>query len=50
MTMPELAERVWAGGGTVAAYEIREFWQAFETRDHFEQLSQDAALRALRDL
>lgn len=51
MTMPELADRVRARGGTVAAYEIREFWRALETADHFEQLSHDeAALSALREL
>jgi NDP-sugar pyrophosphorylase family protein len=51
MTMPELAERVQAAGGGVAAYEIREFWRALETRDHFEQLSHDAtALDALKGL
>lgn len=50
-TMPELADTVRAGGGTVAAYEITEFWRAFETRDHFEALSHDAAaLEALRQI
>jgi hypothetical protein len=49
MTMPELAERLRAGGGTVAAYEITEFWRALETRDHFEELAKDEdALRVLR--
>ena len=48
-TMPELADRVRAGGGTVAAYEITEFWRALETRDQFEELSRDeAALEALQ--
>lgn len=51
MTMPELADRVRAGGGTVAAYEIREFWRALETPDHFEALAQDQdAPRALEEL
>jgi NDP-sugar pyrophosphorylase family protein len=44
MTMPELADRVRESGGTVAAYEIREFWRALETRDHFEGLMNDEAL------
>jgi NDP-sugar pyrophosphorylase family protein len=47
-TMPELADRVRAKGGTVAAYEIKEFWRALETRDHFEELSRDEA--ALEEL
>jgi NDP-sugar pyrophosphorylase family protein len=50
-TMPELADRVRASGGMVAAYEIKEFWRALETRDHFEALSHDAAaLEALRQI
>lgn len=49
MTMPELADRVRGSGGTVAAYEIKEFWRALETRDHFEELSRDeATLEALQ--
>jgi NDP-sugar pyrophosphorylase family protein len=46
MTMPELADRVREGGGSVAAYQIREFWRALETRDHFEALLNDEALLA----
>jgi len=41
MTMPELADKVRVKGGKVVAYEIREFWRALETRDHFEQLLND---------
>jgi NDP-sugar pyrophosphorylase family protein len=41
LTMPELASRVRSGGGKVMAYEIREFWRALETRDHFEELLND---------
>lgn len=49
MTMPELALRVRAGGGKVAAYEITEFWRALETRDHFEALQNDEGiLKALQ--
>ncbi|MDH4045910.1 MAG: sugar phosphate nucleotidyltransferase, partial [Gemmatimonadota bacterium] len=49
MPMPELAVRVRARGGIVAAYEIKEFWRALETRDHFEELARDEqTLRALR--
>jgi NDP-mannose synthase len=49
MTMPELADRVRAGGGTVAAFQIREFWRALETRDQFEELLNDEeALRAIQ--
>jgi NDP-mannose synthase len=49
ITMPELAQRVRAKGGTVAAYEIKEFWRALETRDHFEELAKDeTVLKALR--
>ena len=40
LTMPELALKVQAQGGKVAAYEIKEFWRALETRDHFEELTQ----------
>jgi NDP-sugar pyrophosphorylase family protein len=48
-TMPELADRVRAKGGLVAAYEIKDFWRALETRDHFEELLRDdSALEALR--
>jgi len=50
MTMPELADRVREGGGTVAAYHITEFWRALETRDHFEALLNDEEmLRTLRE-
>jgi NDP-sugar pyrophosphorylase family protein len=50
-TMPELADKVRASGGVVAAYEIKEFWRALETRDHFEALSHDAtALEALQQI
>lgn len=49
MTMPELADRVRAGGGTVVALEIKEFWRALETRDQFEALlSDEEALRGLQ--
>jgi NDP-sugar pyrophosphorylase family protein len=48
MSMPELAIRVREGGGGVLAYEIKEFWRALETRDHFEALLNDeSVLRAL---
>lgn len=45
MTMPELALRAREAGGRVLAYQIREFWRALETRDHFEELLNDDALR-----
>ena len=49
MTMPELALKVRAGGGKVAAYEITDFWRALETRDHFEALQNDEGiLKALQ--
>lgn len=44
LTMPELALRIRAGGGTVLGYEIRELWRALETRDHFEELLNDAGM------
>ncbi len=47
MTMPELADRVRAGGGRVAAYEIREFWRALETRDHFEAVLKEEEILPL---
>lgn len=43
LSMPELALRVRAEGGKVAACEITEFWRALETRDHLEQLQNDEA-------
>ncbi len=50
MTMPELADRVRAGGGTVGAYKIEAFWRALETRDHFEELAKENdILRMLQD-
>lgn len=49
LTMPELADRVRASGGTVRAYEIRDFWRALETKDHFEALLNDEeTLKALQ--
>jgi NDP-sugar pyrophosphorylase family protein len=42
LTMPELALQLRARGGAVLGYEIREFWRALETRDHFEELLNDA--------
>ncbi|MBI1967975.1 MAG: NTP transferase domain-containing protein [Gemmatimonadetes bacterium] len=49
MTMPELAMRVREQGGKVAAYEIKEFWRALETQDHFEELLNDTeTLKALQ--
>lgn len=50
LTMPELALRLRERGGRVVGYEIREFWRALETRDHFEALlNDDATLAALRE-
>jgi NDP-sugar pyrophosphorylase family protein len=46
LTMPELADRVRAGGGRVMAYRIEEFWRALETRDHFEELLRDEEILA----
>jgi len=49
LTMPQLADKVRASGGMVAGCRITEFWQALETRDHFEQLLNDEeVLRSLR--
>ena len=44
ITMPELADRVRAGGGKVCAFEIRELWRGLETKEGFEELLNDAAL------
>ena len=46
LTMPELADKVRAGGGKVMAYRIGEFWRALETRDHFEELLKDEEILA----
>lgn len=48
LTMPELADKVRGKGGTVCGYEIKEFWRALETKDHFEELLNDE--RAINDL
>jgi len=44
ITMPELADRVRAGGGTVCAFEIRAFWRGLETKEGFEELLADEEL------
>jgi len=41
ITMPELADRVRASGGTVCAFQIRQFWRGLETKDQFEELLND---------
>jgi len=49
-TVPELALKIRGQGGKVVAYEIKEFWRALETRDHFEELQNDAGiLKALQE-
>lgn len=45
MTMPELADAARSAGGRVVAYRIEEFWRALETRDQFEELLHDEAVR-----
>lgn len=45
MTMPELAGAVRDAGGRVHAYRITELWRALETRDQFEELLHDDAVR-----
>ncbi len=47
MTMPELADKVRAGGGKVAAYKIEEFWRALETRENFEDVLKEEEVRRL---
>ena len=42
VTMPELAVKLRAGGDRVVGYEIREFWRALETRDHFDEMLREA--------
>lgn len=44
MTMPELAMALRSRGKAVLGYEIREFWRALETRDHFEALLNDESV------
>lgn len=41
-TMPELAMKLRTTGSRVVGYEIREFWRALETRDHFDEMLRDA--------
>ncbi|HEY2805706.1 MAG TPA: sugar phosphate nucleotidyltransferase [Gemmatimonadales bacterium] len=47
MTMPQLADRVRAGGGRVAAYKIEEFWRALETRENFEAMLKEEEILPL---
>lgn len=49
MTMPELADKVRAGGGRVVAYKIEEFWRALETRENFEDVLKEEEVRLLLD-
>jgi NDP-sugar pyrophosphorylase family protein len=41
-TMPDLAVKLRAAGDRVVGYEIREFWRALETRDHFDEMLREA--------
>ena len=41
-TMPDLAMQLRASGERVVGYEIKEFWRALETRDHFDEILRDA--------
>lgn len=50
-TMPDLAMQLREQGGRVVGYQIREFWRALESRDHFDEILReaeaDASLRSL---
>jgi NDP-sugar pyrophosphorylase family protein len=49
LTMPQLADKVRAGGGRVVAYKIEEFWRALETRENFEDVLKEDEVRELLD-